>query len=127
MAMVFKTVSFVGSVPLRDEIVFVSARISTPFRMTRIVSTFALGQNNLVQLSFFIATDPDAPSSGIPSGNSVLKDYGQVDYVVGEDTQLDMSHSVREVQAGAWLKVRAVNADFFEHAVNVQMTIEING
>ena len=77
-----------------------------------------------MKLRFFIATDDQAPASGQPTGVSVLADYGQVDYIVGDDDEKDMNHDVLVDTGGSYLKVHAENDDFYDHAVDVHMELE---
>jgi len=120
-----KTLSFFGTVPALGELTLASPRIGTTYQIKSIVATFPLGCINLVQLSFFTALDDDEPATGRPSGTSLLQDYGQVDYIVGDDTKKDLLHEVDVNERVTFLKVYAVNGDFDEHNVDVQMTIDI--
>jgi hypothetical protein len=54
----------------------------------------------------------------------MLREHGQVDYIVGDADQKDMEHEVEVAQGGSYLKVYAVNSDTFDHSIDVQMTIE---
>ena len=122
-----KTVAFFGTCAARATLVLVSPRISTPYQLARIRAEFPAGAANLVQLRFFVAPDDYAPTSGAPSGVSVLADYGQVDYVAGDDDIKDLSQEVDIAEAGSFLKVYADNTDYYDHDVDVQMTIDLAG
>jgi len=76
-------------------------------------------------LRFFISLDNHAPTTGLPSGISILRDYGQVDYLVGDDVIKTIRHDLENPEGGAYLKVHATNNDYYDHAIDVQMTIEI--
>lgn len=119
-----KTASFVGSCPARGEITLVAPRIAHAYVLKKIVTTFPIGAINLLKLRFFKAIDDQAPSTGAPSGTSILVDYGQVDYVVGDGTKKEMDHELEVLEKGSFLKVYAVNEDYYKHAIDVQMTIE---
>jgi len=119
-----KTVAFYGTVSANSELTLVSPRICSGFALKRILVTFAPGCENLVALRFFYSLDDHAPSSGYPSGINVLRDYGQVDYVVGDDVQKNLDHEVEILEGGAYLKVHADNDDSYPHSVDVQMFIE---
>ncbi len=121
-----KTVSFYGTCAARSVVTLVSKRIQSPFRLRRIQASFPSGCNNLLALRFFMSRDLSAPAAGEPTGTSLLRDYGQVDYVVGEGEQKSMDHGISVAEAGSYLKVYAVNDDFYDHAVDVQMEIEAN-
>jgi len=118
-----KVVSFFGTVAANSEKVLVSPRIATPYVVKEISARFAQGCNNLVINKFYIASDNHAPASGEPSGTSLLADYGQVDYVSGNDDTKRMRHEVAVGQGGTYLKVYAENSDSFEHSIDVQIEI----
>ena len=119
-----KTIAFFGTCEARSTKVLVSLRISRPFRLKGIHAKFPSGCENLVALRFYAANDDEAPSSGAPSGLSMLADYGQVDYVVGDGDTKRMEHEVEIDFGGSYLKVYANNTDFWPHGVDVQMFIE---
>lgn len=125
MATILKTVAFYGVAPARSGVTLVSKRISTLLRLRGIVATFPVGTLNLLLLRFYASLDQEAPAATQPSGVSLLRDYGQVDYLAGDGEQLRLDHDVLVAEAGSYLKVWALNSDFYEHAVNVQMTLEI--
>lgn len=118
-----KTVSFFGECAARTTKVLVSQPISHPYEVTGIRASFSNGCFNLLRLEVFISNDGDAASSGKPSGTSVLSDYGQVDYVVGNDEQVNMLHNVLVDHGGSWLKVYADNRGYEAQDVSVQITI----
>lgn len=120
-----KTVSFSGVCAARAKNTFVSKRISTPFKLSDIHATFSIGCEDKLQLSFFISTDPSESTAGKPSGISILRDYGQVDYIIGNNTKKELKHNVEQRESGSYLKVYAVNDDFYQHKIDVQMFIEI--
>lgn len=119
-----KTVSFYGSCDARSSLVLVSPRITRPYHVIKIHAKFPGGANNLLKLRFYESPDDHAPASGAPSGVSLLADYGQVDYVVGDDDSKRLEHHLVVDTGGSFLKVYAVNDDFYEHDVDVQIMIE---
>lgn len=125
MADILKTISFYGVAPARSGVTLVSKRVSTPLRLRGIVATFPVGTLNLLLLRFYVSLDEEAPATTPPSGVSLLRDYGQVDYLAGDGEQFRLDHDVHVAEAGCYLKVWGVNTDFYDHAVNVQMTLEI--
>jgi hypothetical protein len=120
-----KVITFAGTAVARTITTLVSGRISTPFTLKRIVSTFSLGCLNLLLEQFYVSPDPEATTSGHPTGMNVLSEFGQVDYIYGEGTQKQINHEVVQEESGAYLKVRCVNNDFYDHAIDVQMEIEV--
>jgi len=119
-----KTVAFYGTVSARSEQTLVCQRIATPFNLKRILVRFAPGCENLVFLRFFISLDAHAPSSGTPSGINILDEYGQVNYITGDDVLKDLEHEVECAEGGAYLKVYAKNDDYYDHSIDVQMFLE---
>lgn len=119
-----KTLSFFGHVSASAEVTLAGPRIGTKYTVKSIVATFPLGCINLVQLSFFTSIDDNKPTTGRPSGTSLLQDYGQVDYVVGDDDKKILQHEIKIEERGTYLKVHALNDDFAEHDVDVQITID---
>jgi len=119
-----KTVSFFGTCALRGELTLVSAQVSSPFRLVGSRLKFADGCGNQMRVEIVIGPDSDAPSSGRPNGTSVLSDYGQVRYVVGNDEVVVLHHDVVVSESPAWLKIYADNTDWYEHDVLVQLFIQ---
>ena len=119
-----KTVAFYGSCTAGSSLVLCSKRIGKPFTLRRTRARFTLGTNNFMRLRFYFSRDEDTPSSGAPTGVSILAEYGQVDYIVGNNDTKDLENSFEVAQGGGYLKVYADNDDSFEHDVDVQMTIE---
>jgi len=119
-----KTVSFYGTCLAGAEKVLVSPRIGHGYVVERIRARFAIGCEHLLKLRFFMAMDDETPTSGKPSGVSMLADYGQVDYIIGDGDAKDMLHSVEMPEGGSFLKVHAINSDAFDHDIDVQMEIQ---
>ena len=119
-----KTVSFNGSCPARGTLVLCTKKISHPFVVTKIHCRFPVGCVNLLKLRFYISPDDGTPSSGAPNGISMLREYGQVDYVVGDGDSKDLLHDVAVEEAVSWLKVYADNEDYSPHQVDVQITLD---
>lgn len=119
-----KTVSFYGSCGARSEVTLCSKPITHPYRTKKIRVKFANGCENLMQLQFMIGADDETPASGKPSGSSLLADYGQVEYVVGNDEVVVMSHEVEVPEGNSYIKVYADNGDYYAHDVVVQIAIE---
>ena len=120
-----KTVSFSGTCTARAEKVLVSPFISHPFTIKRIHCRFPKGCDDKMKLRFYVSPDKDAPTSGEPNGSSMLRDYGQVDYILGDGDTKDMDHEVEMSEGGSYLKVWAVNTDYYPHLIDVQMYIEV--
>lgn len=119
-----KTVSFYGTCSSRSELTLVSEPITHPFRVKKIRAKFAGGCENKVRLEFVLAADNDAPVTGRPNGSSLLADYGQVSYLVGNDEVVVLEHEVDSREGNAYVKVYAFNGDWYDHDVLVQITIE---
>jgi len=120
-----KTISFFGTCLARSELTLVSKRIATPYQLNELHASFPGGTLNLMSLRFYTSSDNEAPAAGAPNGVSILRDYGQVDYLLGDAIYKHLQHQISVAEAGTYLKVYADNTDFFDHAVDVQITIEI--
>jgi len=97
-----------------------------PFVTKRMHVHFAKGCQGLLGIEVWISTDDEAPSSGEPSGVNLLDDYGQVGRLVGDGQTKILEHSVDQREGGSFLKVRAVNNDWYDHGVNVEVEIEVD-
>jgi len=117
-------ISLQGSVVASSRNTLVSQRIGFPYQITHIRVKYALGHNGLVQHSFFVSNDAAAPTGGIPSGQNVLAQYGNVDYVRGDDDITDMDDETIVARMPTWVKVHAYNIDTVIHTINVLITIE---
>lgn len=120
-----KLISFYGNCPAQATLTLVSARIGTPASVRRLRASFPAGCMNLMAIRLYASTDDQAPAAGEPSGTSLLADYGHVDYVTGEGEIVDVHHEISLPDAPNWLKIFAVNDDFYQHAVNAQLEILI--
>jgi len=116
--------SFQGSVEASTRATLVSARVGFPYQIKHIRVKCALGQFGLVRYYFVVSQDNTAPTSGLPSGQNILAQYGNVDYVLGDDDVLDMNDQTFIARMPTWVKVHAYNTDTYPHTVNVLVTIE---
>ena len=120
-----KTIAFFGTCLANSTKVLASHSISSPFVLTEIKASFALNTNRLLKLSFFISPDETEQTTGEPTGLNLLGEYGQVDYITGDDESKFLKHNASQPTHPTWLKVYAVNIDDFNHTIDVQMTIEL--
>jgi hypothetical protein len=120
-----KTIAFFGSCPARGEVVLASRCIVYPYRVERIACRFPPGCANLLRLRFLLAADGNVGTGAAVSGVSMLRENGQVDYVVGDDCSKTVDHEVEQPEGQTFLKVHAVNQDFDPHGVDVQITVEV--
>lgn len=121
------TISFYDTVAAASEKTLVSQRIPHPFTIKRIRAYFVPGSINQLLLRFLISPDDSVSTSGLPSGHSVLADYGQVDYVVGDGDAKDMRNDVKVDVGNSYVKVHAQNDDSAVHTIDVQVEIEPRG
>ena len=121
----YKTISFFGTCTANSEKTLVSPRISTPYAVKTIIANFALNTNRTLQLDFYIAPDNDAPTSGRPSGMSLMREYGQIEYVVGDDEKKEFQHQAFSPTSPSWLKIYANNTDSFDHTIDCHITIQL--
>lgn len=118
------SVPFYGTCSARSELVIVSQRITYPFVVRELQYRFPLGCQNLMQLKFFLSEDSSEPSSGEPSGFSLLSLHSDVDYVVGDNSGDVFEHNVSVDHGNSYLKMYANNTDYYDHDVIARITIE---
>lgn len=119
-----KTVNFTGTAPARSRITLVSRRIAFPYRTREVLATFPAGCLDLLALSFHVSHDDYAPTAEAPSDSSLFAENGQSGDIIGENTQKRLSHVVEVQESGSYLKVHANNTDYYDHAIDVQITID---
>jgi len=118
------TLHFHDTVNALSEKTVVSERIMFPFVIQRVAIGFAPGCNRLVRIKIFVSGDDSAPSSGEPSGTNIFAQYGQRDYVVGDDAVVEFPHQIDVPERGMFLKVYANNLDSNDHTIDTHVTIE---
>jgi len=119
-----KTIPLAGTCPARGELTIASRRIRTPFTLRRLRATFTPGCQGLLSLRFFLSEDPTEPATGPPTGLSILSEYSATDTLVGDGDAKDLETELDQPLGGTWLKVYAVNDDWYQHAVDVQITFD---
>jgi hypothetical protein len=118
-----KVISFSGTATARAQTTLVSQPIMRPFHIERIDIRWPVGTQNYLKLSFFLSPDAEAPTAGEPTGLNLLREYGQVDYVRGDGLTASLPHMILSPTSPAYLKVKAVNDDYYDHAVDVTVVI----
>ena len=116
--------TFSGTVAANGELTLASRKLDFAYRVVEVRATFPPGLGRLVRVSFIVSNDPTVPSTGKPSGQSVLGQYSVNDYFVGDGEWKQLYCGVDVPQRGSWLKVYAVNSDSVPHAVDVQAVLE---
>lgn len=119
-----QTISFFDSVSALSKRTLVSQRITSPFMVRRLRAAFPAGVDRQMTLRFYVVGTKEAPTDAPPSGASLLKAVGQVDYLTGDDNVIDVAHEVVSHEANQYLAVYADNADTFDHTIECQVTIE---
>ena len=119
------TISFFDTVVANSNKTLVSKRITQKFTIKRIRASFALNTNRTLKLRFFISATTEAPTTKEPEGLNVLKQLGQVDFIVGDDEVKEFPIEIREFTKGARIKIYAENTDSFKHTIDAQITIQL--
>lgn len=122
-----RTVNFAGTCLARSTLVLKSPRIHSRFRLTRILAHFAPGCQGRLALQPYISADNVIPATGPPTGWSVLTDCGQAAALRGDGQDLDLEHQIAVHTTANCLAVYAVNTDWYDHHVDVQLGIEVPG
>jgi hypothetical protein len=120
-----KTISFFGNAPAGSNTCLVSQKISTPYNVERINASFALNTERKLQLSFYISLDDDPTATNKPAGFDILGEYGQVNYLTGDDERKEIKCNALCDISNSWLKVYAINTDGFDHTIDAQIEITI--
>ena len=118
------SLSFYGTVTAGNRITLVSQKVAFPYILDQLRLKYALGHNGLVQHSFFVSRDAEAPTTGQPTGRDILGQYGSVDYACGDDDVEVINDQTIVDESPTWLKIHAYNTDTFDHTVNVLITID---
>lgn len=115
---------FHGTCEALAEKTLVSGNIRFAYKLKTVRIAFAPGTNRQMRIKIFTSNDYNAPSSGEPTGTNLLAEYGQVDYIIGDDDWRRFEHEVRVPTRNNWLKIYADNRDIFAHTIDVLITIE---
>jgi len=118
------TLSFNGTVSAGSELTLVSKRLSFSYWIRKLTTSFALGTDRTLQVSFFKSSDPTAPSTGKPTGVNLLSFYGEDSYVVGDDEKKELPHEIEVPESGSYIKIYGNNTDTFDHTLDAQVVIE---
>lgn len=119
------TIAFHGTVGAGSRLTLRSKKITRAFTVKRVRASFALNTNRTLQLSFFVSPDPEAPSSEPPGGVNILRQLGQVEYIVGDDEVVDFPIEIKNFSRGGWIKCHGYNTDVFPHTVFALVTLEM--
>lgn len=120
-----KSIVFAGTVPANSNLTLVSPLITDTFEVLEISAKFALNTNSTVKLRYFVAPDTSNPTNGKPGGFNILEEYGQVDYLTGDDETKYLRCSASAPQRNNFVKVYVENTDAFPHTIDSIITIEI--
>jgi len=118
------SLSFYGTVTAGNRVTYCSQKIAFPYILDEIRLKYALGHAGLVQHSIFICRDDLAPTTAPPIGRDVLRQYGSVNYVCGDDdVEIIRDQSIVD-EAPTWIKIHVYNTDVFDHTANILVTID---
>lgn len=108
------------------ELTLVSKRLTFPYKILILTTSFALGSNRTLQVHFFKSNDPTAPATGQPTGLDLLSLYGEDSYLVGDDEQKSFPHEIDVPERGSYIKIYGNNTDSFDHILDAQVVIDYN-
>jgi len=120
-----KAVVFFGTVTANSQITLISPLITDPYEVVSIDCKFALNCAGTLKLRFFLSPDDSTPTDEKPTGFNILEEYGQVDYLAGDDETKHLSVSATRRERNSFLKVYGENNDGFDHTIDAIMTIKI--
>jgi len=125
MATQRKTIPLAGTCPARGELTLATKRIRPPFTVRRIRASFPPGCQDHLALAIYLSEDPTCPASGPPTGLSILQEYAATDTLKGDGETKDLETDLPQPLGGTWLKVYAANTDWYDHAVDVLLTVDL--
>ena len=120
-----QTISFYGSCGASAQLTLVSQRISRPYWVRSLRVHFPPCVSKACLVRFFISPDDSAPTTAQPTGLNVLASVGQVNYLVGNETEVAFTHDAHAPQSPTWLKVHIENDESITMLIDAQITIEL--
>lgn len=118
------TIPFSGVCSAQSTLALHSGIIPYDFRIRRFDVHFAAGCINLLQLSLFADVGSRGDSNNEPDGINVLRDLGQVNYVVGEGLSKSLPLFWESEGKNSSIAIYANNNDFDDHYVDAEVVIE---
>lgn len=118
------TISFYSTVTAGNNLTLVSQRINKKFRVKEIRAYFDITADYLLNLSFFVSPDDDAPTAAAPTGTNLLTEHGQVSYVTGDGQEKLIKIETPFEEKGYYIKVYAENGTQVTVPIDVLATIE---
>lgn len=119
------------SIPLRGSVaagataVLLSRRLDFRFRTLAFYLCFELNTNRTVTAEFFVSQDSGVDTTaGAQLGNSIFASFSPTLTLVGDEEALFFKHTIRSRSPIAFLKLRLINTDAFDHAVDSIVTVE---
>lgn len=118
------TYPFAANVSAMGEKTLASGKIDYPFVLRHIQVGFAQGCNRLLRIYIYTSLDGNPQKIGVPSGTNVFAGLGNIDYIVGDNSLIDLDHDIPIKGRPTYLKVYANNLDPNDHMIDVRLTIE---
>jgi len=119
------TINFYGTVAMNTNKTFVSKLIGVPFIVRFISQSFPAGTNRTMTTKYFIANDPEAPTTAEPNGVNVLSQFSQAVSLTGDDERKELAQETEIPAANGYIKLYCENADTFDHTLDAQVTLEL--
>jgi len=95
----------------------VSHRLSFPYIIDKLLISFPLGTDHLVEATPLLALDPSASTAAVPVGNLLLSYCSPETHVLGDDASFLFDMNLHVPQRGTWLKLHLYNGDAFLHRI----------
>lgn len=119
------TINFRASLGAGLSACYVSNRLGQPFLTKLVRAKFALNQNGLLHLYFFVSTTSNTPATLPEDGTNLLRAHGDIDYIAGDDEIKELSIEVPVTHRGGYIKLFAVNNDVNALTVDAQVMLEL--
>lgn len=87
---------------------------------------FALGQERLVRIRIIASIDDSIPTDQVPYGTNVLVQYTEKEYLVGNDTIIELELDYRVDTRSSWIKLHAVNNDYYRHSIIAEIILDMD-
>lgn len=117
------TLLYDGSVGAGAGVTLVSKRLTFPFTTERFRVHFALNTNKTLRIRFFISADASAPTAQPVVGHNIFAPLGQVDYIVGDNQEVEVPYRVKCVDRGTYIKLFAENLDANPHTIDAHVFV----
>lgn len=117
-------VPFDVTVDANSEKTVASSTIDYPYTIQRLRVAFRPGCEGKVQVKIFVSFDDSEPAAE-PSGYNILKNFGPVSYLVGDNEIIDLELGHYVKQTPTWIKLYCKNTDSYPHTISAVVVLDL--